>query len=218
MKEYMNLDKKYGVTILMNKIYVEPIKEESITERSKFHYIVEIVNVVENNGNGHNLMKIYTDDNLEPIIKGFWKISPIIKMPYDWRGYHDVIDLTDKNNNSFFFESKPDVLSLLKKISFVSDIQWVFNFLDELLFIEDKEHFELIQLVKEAKRTFEFYKGSPSLLTVSTLKECCDELDSLVKSYRTQKDRLSIDQNENVKKQINEIITILNKFEVQNVE
>jgi hypothetical protein len=74
---------RYGVNIFINEVHVNSVEFSENLEFSEFKYIVEIVEVEEYNGNGEDEVKIYIDGKLEVIEIGNWKISPVIRMPFN---------------------------------------------------------------------------------------------------------------------------------------
>ena len=52
-------------------------------------------------------MKIYTEGELKIFEIGNWKISPIIKMLFNWTGYSNLVEICDLNSNVFKKKFQP---------------------------------------------------------------------------------------------------------------
>ena len=111
-------------------------------------------------------MKIYTDGNLEIFEKGNWRISPIIKMPYNWCGNHDVLEIQDKNSETISLSEKPDRTTSYFKKNYVEDIKWVFKSINFIEDIENVQHFEFLKHLKETSRLLSIYDKDLSIDTL----------------------------------------------------
>jgi len=141
---------KYGVNQFINEVSIESLGETDILKSLKHKYVVEFAEGESHNGNGYQFMKIYTDGELEIIRNGNWKISPIVKMPFNWTGFWVDIEISDSDNAIVSINHKPDEATQPGKKSFMPDIKYVFEKINELLLVEDKEH--LMYYAKLKKR------------------------------------------------------------------
>ena len=211
----MDKDMKYGVTIIADRVYVEPIKENETSSYSNFNYVIEIIPIENYKGNGLNLLKIYSNGDLEVIQKGKWKIPPIIRMPFNYCGYYIDLELIDINDISVIKKRKPDVTQYWK-VSFISDIQWIFDTLLQLISIEDKEHFELLEQIREVNKNFNYWLESP--IRISVMKKSCADLDEIINQYENQKERLNEEQCDYLKTVINELVALINRYKLVQIE
>lgn len=206
---------KFGITIMLNKVYVEPIKKEETSTSLDFNYVIEIIPVENCNDKGHNLLKIYSNGVLEVIQTEKWKIPPIIRMPFNLHGYSVYMELIDKNDNSIIKACEPDVTNW-HKVSFIREIQWIFDTILKLSSIEDKEHFELLEQIEKANKNFSYWDGKP--IIISFMKKSCDELEEIINKYKIQKERLNEEQNDYLKTLINELVALINRYKLTKIE
>ena len=205
---------KYGVNEIMNRVYVEPINEET-EDFQDFKYIVKIITIENNNGNGYASAKIYSNNNIEEIQQGDWKILPIIKMPFDWGGFYTKLEMIDKENNSVVKTLKPDV-SWFKKISFVREIQWIFNSIRELDNIKNKKHFDFLNLLEQEKLTLNSLQSHE--VKVQDIVPRFAILDEIILSYNKMKEDFDEQQNINLKTEINELMTLINNIRLELID
>ena len=158
-------------------------------------------------------MKIYTHGKLEPFEIGNWKISPIIRMPFNWTGYSDVLEIQDNNAKIISYRSTPDPETLFKKKDFVKDIKWVFETIKLLGEIENGEHFELINHIKETVRILSIYKTGARIDTVLKTVEWINyEIETLNKLTLSEKSQSA------VKIKINEAIDLFNEMYLKRLD
>ena len=206
------MKRKFGIHYFVAEtLSIEPLDDEIDITDTGLEFAVEIVDGSEYNGNGHKHMKIYTKGKLDEIKSGNWKISPMIKMPYDWKGYYVEMQLSDSNNSVIKLEEKPDNLSGVTKSSFELDVEWVFNTISKIEKINDKEHFKLMEELEEIN---------------SLISDTLDDvpLDSMLKKYRLMlhiinsfngfKSELDVQQYDFTKNKINQVIDIFNKIKL----
>lgn len=212
--------RRFGVNLFIDDIHVETQDVSDSFKSPEFKYVIEIVNENSHDGNGLDLMKIYTNGKLEIFRVGNWRVSPIVKMPFSWRGYWDEIEMVDNNNVTAKIRHQPDQSSIYKKICFKPDIYWVFETINELLLIEDNEHFELIKQIREVNRLNQIKKGiwKERPFGVGQMKEACDMLEGVISEFQRQKSRLKPEYNEHLKRKINEQINTFNEFRVELIE
>ena len=205
----------YGAYTILDKIYVEPIKQKESVSVEKFSHIFEITEIEEDRLNGYNLLKIYINGDLKPIEIGGWVIAPIIRMPFNWGGFSLELELTDRNGNSIVKKRHPDA-TIFKKISFVTDIEWVMNILKEMPFVVDKEHLELLDRINQVKDRLKFYKDKH--VSVTLMKPWFDELFEIEKLYEGKNEQFTKNQNDYFKIAINQLILALNEFEIKVID
>lgn len=211
---------KYGVNQFINEVSIEILGETDLLKSPKYKYVVEFVEGASHNGNGHQFMKIYTDGELEVLRIGNWKISPIVKMPFNWSGYWVDVEICDLNDKIANIKKQPDSESLFGKKSFVPDIKYVFESINELLLVEDKEHFDVLANIKETARlvdiVIDVWKGKP--VPFSTIAEKVKYIENSVLKYEKIKDRLKPESAEYLKLKLNSAIDTFNRIEAELVK
>lgn len=80
--------------------------EENSNEETLARYSVEIAPIESNNGNGEDLISIYTKGHIRPIIIRGWTIEPSIQVEYDWKSYHYKVILVDCNRAKIVLEGQ----------------------------------------------------------------------------------------------------------------
>ncbi len=165
---------KYGVNIFLNEVYVEIIDFKNAYKSPEYKYLVEIKDIEDYRGNGLKEMKIYTDGNLEIFEIGNWRISPIIKMPYNWSGFRDVLEIQDNNSQIISFCEKPDSSSLFSKEDYIKDIKWVFQSINYIGDAENVDHFEFLKHLKETSRLLSIYN---QYLSIDTLLKIANRIN-----------------------------------------
>lgn len=212
-KEMSEIQSKYGVNTFLSEVHVNAVDFDETFKVSEYQHIVEIKHIQSHNGNGHNEMKIYTDGKLEAFEIGNWKISPIIRMPFNWTGYSDVLEIQDNNAKIISYRSTPDPETLFSKKDFVKDIKWVFETIKLLGEIENGEHFELINHIKETVRILSIYKTGARIDTVLKTVEWINyEIETLNKLTLSEKSQSA------VKIKINEAIDLFNEMYLKRLD
>ena len=207
------MQSKYGVKSFLKEIHVNAVNFDETFKVPEYQHVVEIILIQSRNGNGHNEMKIYTEGKLEVLEIGNWKISPIVKMSFDWTGYSDALELQDIDAKTIIYRSTPDSATLFSKKDYVKDIKWVFETVKSLGEIENGEHFELLNHIKETVRILSIYKTGADIDTVlKTAKWIGDEIALLNKLTLSEKSQLS------VKIKINEAIELFNVLNLKRLE
>lgn len=205
---------RYGVNIFINEVHVNSVEFSENLEFSEFKYIVEIVEVEEYNGNGEDEMKIYIDGKLEVIEIGNWKISPVIRMPFNWSGFWDIIEMQDKSSKIINRTGKPDKSSIFQNGSFIKDIRWVFETINALSEIESVEHYELLEHINNTIDIFPLcQKEGTDIETILRIAEMIDFETRSVNTIEISEKRRGL-----LKLKINETIDLFNNLKLKHVE
>lgn len=80
--------------------------EESSNEESLTQYSIEIEHIESYNGNGKDLISIYTKGHIRPIIIREWTLEPSIQVWYDWKSYYYEVILVDCNRAKVVLEGQ----------------------------------------------------------------------------------------------------------------
>ena len=150
----------YGVNSFLSEIHVHAIDFDKTYKTPEYQHVVHIKHIESQNGNGMMEMNIYTDGKLMVFEIGNWRISPIIKMPFNWTGYSDTLEIQDINTKTISHTATPDEDSLYSKKDFIKDIKWVFETIKSFENIENVEHFDLLNHIKETIRVLTIYEKS----------------------------------------------------------
>ena len=211
------LKRNFGVNQLLDKIHIEEIEKTESFLNSEFKHIIEIVDKSENNGNGVKLMKIYTNGALDIIKSGNWEVSPIVEMPYTWQRCHVKIEIADNENQIIEVKDAPENVSKFAKKSFIPDINYVFELINELKLIENKEHFEVIQKIKESKRRIDIVKGIwiNKPIPFHTIQEKMDDVNITIKEFEKLRSKLLPEQKDYLIYKINYLIESCNEFNAE---
>ena len=204
----MAWDTKYGVNTLIKEVHVNAVDFDETFRKPEYRYIVEIVHIHDHNGNGEKSMKIYTDGELIPFNVGNWKISPIIRMPYNWTGFGAEIEMSDLNAKVYIKKGTPDVASQFGKKDFIPDIKWVFESIKSMENIENVEHIEILELISEINRILNIYKSKS--VDAEAFQKHFDSLKNLNDKRKGIKDALSEINSSILTIKINESIELFN--------
>ena len=211
----MIMDKKYGVNSFIKEVHVKAVDFDETFKLPEYRYVVEIVNIHEDRGNGLHEMKIYTEGNLTEFHVGNWKISPIIKIPFNWTGYYPEIELIDSNSNIISKKGNPDSRSYFEKGDFVLDIKWVFESIKSLENVETVSHFQFLEdylKLKDSLNSFIKYSYG-----INTYIEYVADLNSLFNKLKDLKTELKEKSYFLAQTQFNEIIDLFNKLELKRI-
>lgn len=80
--------------------------EENSNEETLTQYSIEIEPIESDNGNGKDLISIYTKGHIRPIIIREWTIEPSIQVWYDWGSYRYEVILVDCNRAKIVLEGQ----------------------------------------------------------------------------------------------------------------
>jgi len=208
---------KYGVNQFINEVSIETLGETDLLKSPKYKYVIEFAEGKSHDGNGHQYMKIYTNGELEVLKSGNWKISPVIKMPFNWRGYYIDIEISDSQNKSATISGTPEDVSLFKKESFFADIKFAFDSVNELAFIDNTEHFEFLKKIKETERRVEIVKGiwKDSPVPFKTLYEIAEQIAVNISEFEKIKNLLRPESAKYLKSKLNSTIETFNGFKAE---
>lgn len=181
----------YGVIIMLSNVYVQPIKDDKERNSPKYKYIVDIEHDYDYNGNGSKNMYIYTKGELIPLQRGDWQISAIVKMPYCWSGYSDLIDI-ERDGESYQIEIRPDRSSIFKKCGFSLDIQGVFETIIGLANYESVGHLKLEKEMLEYKEEIERWSDCS--------KEVLNDFGIRLECIKSNYDSVKLSSNSNKSK------------------
>lgn len=211
------LKRNFGVNNLMDNIHIEEIEKTHSFSSPEFNYIIEIVDKSENNGNGVKLMKIYTNGALDVLNSGNWEVSPIIEMPYTWQRCHVKIEMADADNQIIEVKDAPENVSKFAKKSFSPDVSYVFELINELKLIQNKEHFEVLQSIKESKRLIDIVKGIwvDKPIPFSTIQEKINDVNISIQKYQKLKPKLQPEQRDYLIAKLNYLIESCNQFNAE---
>lgn len=214
-------EKIFGVNIFLDKVNIELIKGSNPFKSAKFKYIVEIVEGEDHSNNGYDSMNIYTDGELKILQIGNWKVSPVVRMPFNWQGYSVSIDISNSNNENASISSKPDGASLFKKDSYIPEIHSVFESVNELLLIEDKEQFDLTRKIKGLDKCLRVIRSvweGNKPIPIGNVKEACVLLEDSISEFQNKRSHFKPEFSEYIKKKLNELIITFNQFNAEFIE
>ncbi len=204
----------YGVNTFINEVHINKVDFSETYKLPEYRYIVEIVEIRQENGNGLDEMKIYTEGNLEIIEIGNWRISPVVKMPFSWSGWDDIIELQDKALNVLNIRATPDSASIYKKEGFEKDIRWVFETIKSMSEIETTEQYKLLEHINETNRKISIYSSNGSW--TKPIIEIAERIDYEIETVSTiessEKSQLML------KVKINETIDLFNKMYIRRID
>lgn len=166
---------QYGVNVYLSKFYLNRINEKA--DKSQYQYTVEIIEGDSYNGNGYCTMKIYKNGNLQELTSGGWRVSPIVKMTYNWGGYYDKIDVVDTYGEFYTIDlGQPDSTSLFKKgDDFRKDVEAVLEKIFSLKDFLNVTHLRMEEQICEINKIIRLYDSSYP----SHINEYIDEAKSL---------------------------------------
>ena len=113
--------------------YIIPTSERDAYIDSDDYYIADI-GVVTNDMRGHGVceIRIYTNNKLECISFGNWKLEPVIKMPFNWEGYSVQAFFISKEGKRFIKSFCFDNTGFFYKKGYSKEVEGIFNKLKEL--------------------------------------------------------------------------------------
>lgn len=80
--------------------------EEKTNAENVAKYSLEVEPISSDNGNGEDLVSIYTKGHIRPVVIGKWTITPSIQVWYDWGSYRYKVILVDCNKNEVVLNGK----------------------------------------------------------------------------------------------------------------
>lgn len=209
----MSRPSKYGVNTFISEVHVDIVEFEEAFKTPEYQFFVEYKDIHSFNGNGRGEFRIYTNGELKVFEVGDWKISPIVKAPFNWTGYSIELEIQDINMNTLIIKETPESETLFSKKNFVKDIQRAFEIMNLLNNIENVQHWDLYCHIKKNIRILSIYKEKE--LSISSIKEYVDkiyyEIDELKK--------LELDDVNNLlmTKEINKAIDLYNSLSIKNI-
>ena len=113
--------------------YIIPTSARDAYIDSDDYYIADI-GVVTNDMRGHGVceIRIYTNNKLECISFGNWKLEPVIKMPFNWEGYSVQAFFISKEGKRFIKSFCFDNTGFFYKKGYSKEVEGIFNKLKEL--------------------------------------------------------------------------------------
>ena len=206
---------KYGVNTFISEVHVKEVDFDETFKMPEYQYVVEIVNVYQDNGNGLNEMKIYTEGKLVEFQVGNWKISPIVKMPFSFQGYWDEIELADKYSNVINKRDRPDDNSLFKKKDFILDIKWVFETIKSFENIENAKQYKFIEENFKTKRSLKIYMEGGTY--IDTILKFTNEINTEIDLLSELKVELTEKGYQFSRILLNETIDLFNQLKLKKI-
>ena len=213
------MDSKYGVNTFINEVHIKAVDFDETFKLPEYRYIVEIETVYSDNGNGLKEMKIYTEGKLEEFQVGNWKISPIVKMPFNWSGNSDKLELIDKNSNIIIKQGIPDDRSAFKKTDYTLDIKWVFETIREFETIESCKQHQFIEENTETKRLLNILLDvyGDDGTDINNILERCQRISREMEVLSELKNELTEKGYQLSRIQLNETIDLFNKIKMRKI-
>lgn len=139
-----------------------------------YNYVFICEQVYINNGNGLCRLKVYDNNENHIIIeKNGWKIDPIVKSPFNWRGSSIEPTITDPTGISREIYKGGYSATIFKGLSYAKDINAIFTLLDEYSGFSNWFEADFEKMKSEKDDEIKSLKETIANLndTISTLRE-----------------------------------------------
>lgn len=185
---------------------IEDMEGVDINDFDRFYKIRTVVNI---NGNGYKEVDILTDGEITPIEAGEWKIFPIVKMPYSWKGNRVELKAFDKDGKMHVFKDKLYTYKTSDyELVYGPYIIWIEKTINNLHKIENAYHADLLDRIREAKRVFEIYTERSSIL-IDKVNEFLEDLKPVIRAIK--EDNLEESSKQELIESLKEIEEMINK-------
>jgi hypothetical protein len=204
------MEKKYGVNTFVKDVYINEVDFDETFKLPDYKYVIEIIEIDSYNGNGLKEMKIYTEGKLVELSIGNWKISPIVRLPFDWSGYRPQLETIDKGKYVHKHECRMGE-TVYHTIDYKIMIQWVFDTIRELEIIENVRQLKLYDCMSETRRLLNIYKNGTNL---QIIKKFIERLNYEYVKLLELKDNLSKEGYQNTMKELNSNFDLFNEVKL----
>lgn len=208
------MDKKYGVNTFIKEVHVQAVDFNETFKLPEYRYVIEIVEISTHNGNGVKEMKIYTEGKLVELTNGNWKISPIVRLPYDWSGYRPELEMIDDGMDVHVHDCR-----IGETVYYTRDyaviIKWVFDTIRELERIENVKQLKLDDFIHKTNRLINIYKENGADL--QTIRGFVERLEYESTELKELKNSLTEESYQLTRLKINSNIDLYNEVKLKRI-
>lgn len=205
------MDKKYGVNTFIKDVHIDQVDFDTTFRLPEYKYVVEIVEISTYNGNGMEELKIYTEGKLVELSIGNWKISPIVRLPYNWSGFLPELETIDNGKEVHKHKCRMGE-SVYYTRDYKAIIQWVFDTIRELDRVENVRQLKLNDYLYETNRLLNIYKIGVDL---KKIQEFIERLDYEYTELKELRNHLSDEGYQNTRLKLNANIDIFNELKLK---
>ncbi|NDP22296.1 MAG: hypothetical protein GZ091_14625 [Paludibacter sp.] len=208
------METKYGVNTFIKEVHIKAVDFDETFRLPEYRYIIEIVEISSQNGNGVKEMKIYTEGKLVELTNKNWKVSPIVRLPYNWSGYRPELEIIDDGLDVHTHNCRMGE-SVYHTRDYIEIIKWVFNSIIELDKVQNVSQLKLYDKIHETNRLLNIY--SKNGVELYKLYELVELVGNDINQLKEMKDILTEENYRNTRLKTNTNIELFNAIKLNKI-
>lgn len=205
------MDIKYGVNTFIKEVHIKAVDFDETFRLPEYKYIIEIVEISSHNGNGVKEMKIYTEGKLVELTNKNWKVSPIVRLPYNWSGYRPELEMIDDGLDVHIQNCRIGE-SVYHTRDYIEIIKWVFNSIIELDKVQNVSQLKLYDKIHETNRLLNIY--SKNGVELYKFNELVELVGNDINQLQEMKEKLTEENYHNTRLKVNTNIELFNAIKL----